>query len=164
MLSSLTYERLRELLLYDPDTGHFVWLVAPCNKVVAGSRAGTAKSNGYRQLSIDGVKYREHIVAWFYVTGEWPPYDLDHRNGIRHENYFTNLRCATEWQNTLNRVVRRDNLCGFKGVHKKGSRWRARITVNGARLFLGSFNTPEEAHTAYCAAADVHFGEFARHA
>jgi hypothetical protein len=47
---------------------------------------------------------------------------------------------------------------------RAGRRWKAVITVHGKGLYLGYFKTPEAAHMAYCAAADKHFGEYARYA
>jgi hypothetical protein len=59
---------------------------------------------------------------------------------------------------------RKNNTSGFKGVtwHNVNLQWQARIAVGGKRKSLGYFNTPEEAHKAYCKAAKAHFGEFAR--
>ena len=56
------------------------------------------------------------------------------------------------------------NTSGFKGVtwHKRWHHWEAKIRVNHRTIHLGTFKTPEAAHTAYCKAADDVSGEFAR--
>ncbi len=45
---------------------------------------------------------------------------------------------------------------GLIGVEKNNgnSRWQARLTINGRRMSLGTFNTPEEAHAAYLKAKE----------
>lgn len=44
----------------------------------------------------------------------------------------------------------------------KKQRYVARIRVKGVDVQVGCFSTPDEAHAAYVAAAETHFGEFAR--
>lgn len=51
---------------------------------------------------------------------------------------------------------------GFKGVYKRGSRWEASISPNRKYLYLGIFDTSDEAALAYNAAALIHYGVFAR--
>jgi hypothetical protein len=58
--------------------------------------------------------------------------------------------------------LKEKNRTGFKGVvfHKK--KYVAQISINNHPTYLGSFDTPEEAHTAYLKAARKLAGEFAR--
>lgn len=94
--------------------------------------------------------------------------DVDHRDRNGLNNTRKNLRLATCSQNQGNARRRADNTSGFKGVQihpqRKSIMWHARISLNGKRRSLGCFNTPEEAHAAYCAAATHHRREFARFA
>lgn len=88
---------------------------------------------------------------------------VDHINGDGLDNRRCNLRLATAAQNQMNQRRRRDNTSGFKGVRfdRARQRWRAEIRVDGKHIFLGRFDTPVEAHRAYCKAAALYFGEFA---
>jgi hypothetical protein len=164
MMTELTAERLREVLNYDPATGVFTWLVrtARCRRI--GEVAGCGK-NGYHQIGIDRRRYRAHRLAWLYMTGEWPAQEIDHINGDPSDNRITNLRPATSSQNKTNSRRRSDNNSGYKGVSFDRSRqkWQARISVAGrSARRLGRFDCPVAAHAAYVAAAEKHFGEFAR--
>lgn len=98
------------------------------------------------------------------ITG-WPL--VDHINGDGLDNRRSNLRPASNSQNSMNRkVTAADNTSGFKGVcrHRRvrGDGWVAAITCDGTSRHLGVFEDPELAARAYDAAARELFGEFAR--
>jgi len=60
---------------------------------------------------------------------------------------------------------RSDNTSGFKGVTRSkggGKPWQAQILFDSKYKYLGRFDTPEEAHAAYCEAAATHHKDFAR--
>jgi hypothetical protein len=160
----LTAERLREVLDYNPETGVFRRKIAGGYKSKVGDIAGARRARGDFQINVDGKNYLAHRLAWLYVKGEWPQGWLDHINGHPGDNAFRNLRIANGSQNNCNRRTRRDNLSGLKGVtqDRRDQRYSARIKIKGRRTSLGYFDTPEEAHAAYCrASADLH-GEFGR--
>lgn len=159
----LTLERLRQLLAYDPETGAFTRLVAAPGRSGVGSAVGSVKS-GYLFTHIDRKAYSLHRLAWFFVHGSLPEMRVDHIDGDTLNNRIANLRLATHAQNLGNSKRRKDNTSGFKGVSadRSGARWRAQIKRNGRIAHLGTFDTPEEAHAAYVAAATELFGEFAR--
>ncbi len=157
----LTAERLRELLHYEPATGCFVWRVKHHWASEAGASAGV-RDNGYVVIRLDRRAYRAHRLAWLYMTSEWPASILDHKNLVKDDNRWTNLRPATPQLNAVNCKLRKDSETGLKGVSRHRSHWRARIRIDGKRTHLGNFPTPAAAHAAYMAKARELFGEFAR--
>lgn len=87
--------------------------------------------------------------------------DVDHCDNHTSNNKRNNLRSATRSQNQANVKRQKNNTSGFKGVSAFGGKWKAQIGVNYEHIYLGLFDSPEEAHVAYCEAAKEHFGEFA---
>lgn len=164
--SSLSLERLREALNYDPLTGIFIRTQAgtPGNQRFIGEVAGNLDAKGYRVISIDGKTYKAHRLAWFYVTGEWPKNQIDHQNEDKDDNRFRNLRDASGSQNQQNRGKPRTNTSGQKGVYwlTRKRPWRASIRHKGRQIYLGSFFTKDEATAAYAAAAKNYHREFAK--
>lgn len=156
-------ERIRSVLDYDPSTGVFRWKVN-YSQARRGDIAGSLNQYGYRRITIDRLKLLAHHLAWFLVKGHWPSGDVDHRNLKPDDNWIDNLRLATRSQNMGNTPVHRDNRSGFKGVwlDKRRAKYCAQICVRGVKRSLGSYDTPEAAHAAYCAAAQNSFGDFAR--
>ncbi|WP_425909054.1 HNH endonuclease [Nitrobacter sp. TKz-YC02] len=162
--NDLTLDRLKEVLSYDPETGFFVWLVQLGWKGPVGKRAGTRHSRGYVHIMIDQKLYLVHRLAWFYVAGQWPSNQIDHLDCDRSNNRFANLRQATTSQNNQNRQKRPGGASKFKGVswHVQNRMWEARIKRDRQQIRLGLYRTEEEAHAAYCKAANEMFGSFAR--
>lgn len=162
-MSRLTHERLVSLLDYDRETGIFRWRVNVSN-ICAGSVAGSPKGKGYIGIRIDRVSYYAHRLAVFYVTGTMPECDVDHKNLVRTDNRFDNLRSATSSQNKMNRRAQSNNILGVKGVSfdARVGRFQARIKANGKQRTIGVYNTIEEASAAYERAANDNFGVFAR--
>ena len=77
---------------------------------------------------------------------------LDHINGVRNDNRIENLREATNTENQQNRKKANvTNQFGLLGVSKTRNRWRAEISINNRKIYVGIFATPEEAHVAYLA-------------
>ena len=158
----LTRARLCELLRYDQNTGEFSWVIPLYQAKACGAKAGSI-AEGYSRIRLDGESYRAHHLAWFYMTGRWPRPMIDHRDGNRANNRWSNLRLATQSENSANRRRHMNNTSGFKGVSLCPSgKWRAYVTRNNRKIYLGRYATPQAAHAAYVAAARKLFGEFAR--
>lgn len=114
----LTQERLKEIIKYSPETGEFVYLAhrKGGSGIKAGDVAGDLCMYGYRRIGIDGKRYRACRLAWLYMTGEWPEKHVDHKNGIRSDDRWENLRSASVRENAFNRGVSDRNSVGIKGV------------------------------------------------
>lgn len=152
MNNALTAERLRELLHYDPLTGTFRWRFDR-GPIKGKSIAGTITCYGYISISVDGKKYPAHRLAWLYSNGAFPS-SIDHKNGVRSDNRIENLREASAKQNMQNmRSAHKTNKSGFLGVHAHAhGAWRAQIRIDGKKIYIGTYSTPELAHAAYLAA------------
>ena len=160
----ITQLQLKEVLVYDPESGIFTWISTRNNFRKAGSIAGSVNKFGYIRITIDEKRYMAHCLAWLYMTGEWPKRDLDHQNLDKADNRWRNLREATRSQNIANTSLNSSNSSGVKGVcwHRRRKLWQAAITCDGRRIHLGYFDVLAEAGSAYELASKELFGEFAR--
>lgn len=158
----LTQARLKELLEYSPETGKFVWKISRGCRL-KGAETGCLNNSGYLHIGVDGTNYLSSRLAFLWMTGSFPDQYVDHIDGVRINNRWSNLRNASRSQNTQNSAIRSDSKSKLKGVNYRGSgRWRARIQLKSGRIHLGDFNCPAAAHFAYVVATDTYFGEFAR--
>ncbi len=157
-------ERLREAVDYDPETGSMTWRKPPANRCKVGDAVGSKGRDGRVGTYFLGKRRRVHVLAWLYMTGEWPVGVIDHANGDPSDNRWGNLRAATHRQNMQNKRRQANNQVGLKGVsfHRLSGKWFARINVNGTVKSLGYHSSPEAAHEAYRKAALQYHGEFAR--
>jgi hypothetical protein len=154
---------LRVALSYDQCTGEFRWLTSPRKKSdLRGQIAGKIGTHGYRLIGFGGKLYSAHRLAWLYVHGEWPPGYIDHINHDRLDNRIDNLRCTNQSENTSNRSSPRRDCNGMMGVQYNWKKWTAKIRVNGKVIYLGRFDTMEEAGRAYDEAVRLHRGPHAK--
>lgn len=140
---NLIPEEIGQYLEYNPGTGHLIWIKKASTKTKVGSKAGTLHSKGYIHIQFRGKIYKAHRIAWFLHYGEQPADELDHDNGNRDDNRIDNLRPATRSINNQNRVFK--DLEFPQGVSRSKNRFMARVTIDGDRVSLGCFDTPEEA-------------------
>lgn len=157
MKSELSIASLREWFDYDPSTGIFRRNKRSRNQVEAGAVAGTPDGKGYLRIKILGRHYLAHRLAWLWVHGEWPHLFIDHVDRDRSNNRIANLRLATASQNATNRGLRPigENVPRIGGGVSR-ERFRARITIDGKNIHLGSFETEGEAWAAYERAVALH--------
>ena len=161
---SLDVAEVKRAITYDPKDGSFRWLQPHRNMGWGLMMAGSLYPNGYIYIGIKRVQILAHHLAWLMMCGEWPDHAIDHRNNIKTDNRWENLRPATKHQNGCNRGRQKNNTSGFKGVTRvpNGQKWKAQIHVMGRNYNLGHFSSPAEAAVAYAKAASKFHGEYAR--
>lgn len=166
---------LRELFSYDPEEGVVRWKPRPLhtfeneakgktwNSRYAGTTGAKDPLRGYLKfrLVLDGKELRlaAHRIAWALHHGVTKFGELDHKNIDPSDNRIENLRLATRRGQSANRKA--FGKYGLpKGVQPSGGRYAAVATVNGENKYFGRFETPEEAHAAFCVETHEHHGEF----
>lgn len=112
----ITQERLKELFYYHPESGDFVRLVTRCGRAVAGRQAGTLDAYGYLTIKVDEKTYKSARLAFLYMTGRWPEPECDHRDTVKHHNWWSNLREASLGENRRNVGPRVGSTTGIKGI------------------------------------------------
>jgi len=120
----------------------------------------TAMKTGYAQTCLNYTHFTLHRFLLAAPDGV----QVDHRdNSRRLDNRVRcgQIRLATRSQNQCNRGPNRNGLKGI-WLYKPNGKWAATIQVNGKKICLGYFFTPEEAHAAYCAASKRYHGKFGR--
>jgi hypothetical protein len=160
MFNLTIYSNLISVLEYNPDTGIFNWLISPKRGIPAGSVAGFL-NNGYIQISYKRKHYNAHTLAWLYCNKNLPSGILDHIDCNKSNNRISNLRIVDHTLNRINTLTRHDNTSGYKGVSydKKSKKWRAQINHDKQRIYLGVYESPEEAFEAYCEIGKELYGE-----
>lgn len=153
-MTELTLDRLKELIVYDADTG--VFSAGP--KRLAGRKIGCIHPrHGRLYIWVDGKIYAAARLAWFYQYGKWPERTIDHIDCDRLNNAIGNLRDVPIEVNKQNqRKAKINNKLGIHGIRRRGTRYEANITVNKEFKYLGSFATAEEAHNAFLAAKRIY--------
>lgn len=88
--------------------------------------------------------------------------EVDHIKQKRYDNRKSQLRIATNSQNQFNKGLRKNNTSGFTGViwNEKEQIWKSFIGIDYECIYLGRFNTKEEAIKARKEAEEKYFGEW----
>lgn len=162
-MDQITQELLRALFKYESD-GKLLRKVTTNSRAKAGTYSGSINKAGYLRTVVLGRMYYNHHLVWFMHHETWPT-AIDHINRDKQDNRIENLRECTQYQNTCNQRLRKQNKTGIKGVgwRPDKKKFRARIIVNGKELCLGHFKTLEEAAKIVKEARTRHHGDFANH-
>lgn len=160
----LTKERLCEVLKYNKEDGCFTWIKTK-KRVKAGQVAGRLNQKGYRQIVIDGNYYMAHRLAWLYMHGHFPAFHIDHINGVKDDNRFSNLREASSAENNRNVRISSRNTSGVKGVSfsKDIGKWKAYCHDGEVNVHLGYFSEIRDAERMVREYRVKFHGEFANH-
>lgn len=140
---------LLQLLRYEPETGKLFWrergvewfedsvsrsaahIMALWNARYAHKEAFTSETqDGYRSGHLLGEGARAHRVIWKMQTGDDPD-QVDHVDGVRHNNRWPNLRDVPWGDNAKNHKKRHDNTSGIVGIYRysherKNMKWLVR--------------------------------------
>lgn len=115
---------------------------------------------GYIVAALNGKTTRIHRLIMDAPNG----LDVDHKYGkeTRNDNRKYNLRIATRSQNNVNRDIQKNNTSGTAGVYKHSQcdKWTANVWRNNKTIYLGLFDTKEEAIAARKDAENKYYGEF----
>lgn len=145
-----------DVFQYEPSTGNLINRYTRGRRAKVGAVVGHCRSDGYVQIGFQGNKYLAHRVIMEMINGPIPDgMQIDHINGVRDDNRQCNLRLASHSENMRNQKRRINNTTGYTGVDwfKRDGKYRAQIKTEGLTKYLGLFDTAEEAHQAYLAAA-----------
>lgn len=148
-MGELDQQTLQSLLDYEPHTGLFFWLVNR-GSVQKGDLAGFLDDKGYIRICINGRGYRAHRLAFLYMTGRWPKETIDHKDRVRTNNEWSNLREATHFEQGNNHSYIGNGLTKVRGVQFYRGKYRGQIWDNKVKknFHIGTFDNLEDAKIA----------------
>ena len=115
-------------------------------------------NNGYYRVGFGGGRYLMylHVILWMLYTGKNIPdgMEVDHKNGIRTDNRFDNLRLVTHRENSSNLKIHREGKdVGYSYV-KSVKKYRVYIQFGNTKVYLGLYDTKEDALAVYDVAVE----------
>lgn len=120
----------------------------------------TTNTLGYKVVSLNKKTFHVHrLLALAFIQNPLNKLCIDHINNNKTDNNLLNLRWVTCSENNQNRSLAKNNLLGIKGISKiSDEKFRARVTFNKKRYFLGHFKTLAEAKKARLKKVNELFG------
>ena len=109
---------------------------------------------GYLKVDLYDSNKKKHtlnvhrLVALTFIENPNNYPVVDHKNRINTDNRVENLRWIDFSGSSRNRIItRKDDLP--VGVYKHRNRYKAEITIDKKRIYLGSYDSFQEAELAY---------------
>jgi hypothetical protein len=140
-----SHEALLAMFCYNPEDGSLTWrhrkdVGKAWNSRWAGKPAiNCIAVHGYLRGRLGGKGVYQHRIIYKMMTGIEPP-QIDHRDGCRSNNRWSNLYAATALDNARNVRMKPSNKSGRTGVHRNArGRWIAQIRDDLGHRHLGTF-------------------------
>lgn len=158
----LSQEYLKQLFEY--KDGNLYWKIARSKRIKIGQKAGSIAKDKRERINIDKQFYLSHRLIYAFHYNQCPDY-IDHIDGNHSNNNIENLRPTTVPTNQWNRKIDSRNKSGIKGVcwDKFRNKWVSSVRKHNKNIYLGRFDTIQEAEKAVKIGRNELHGEFARH-
>jgi len=111
---------LRRLFKYNRRTGVLTW-------GTSGRVAGYINSSDCVVVKVNGQAIYAHRLIWKLVTGKEPRDQIDHKNRVKRDNRWRNLREADGSEQKINVALRVNNTSGHTGIWGRPGRWCVQI-------------------------------------
>jgi hypothetical protein len=94
--------------------------------------------------------YKVHrLVAIAFLNKRKDSHQVNHKDGDKKNNYYSNLEWVSNRENVSHHKVKRKKSSKYLGVTKHRKKWLAQVYVNGKHISLGLHKTQEIASYAY---------------
>ena len=112
--------------------------------------------DGYLRVGLIRDRKRKHylihrLVAIAFLENPDNLEQIDHINRIPDDNRVKNLRWCSNSNNQRNKKRKEGTTSKYQGVYfcKQNNKWRAQININKKNIYLGIFDTEEDAYEAW---------------
>jgi len=150
-------EVLQEWFQLDAENGLIYWKKKPARQIRIGSKAGWAQDHkGKTRWSVNVPGYGRYLrsrLIWKMQYGHDPLPGLDHKDGNSENDAIHNLSDGGWSWNSRNKPVTAKS--GHVGAYPtRGKKWMSTVQRNGKTIYLGTWDTPQEASAAYLEAVE----------